>query len=171
MNLIRISATLELNDAVVHSESFALGEGAWVGDHPDARVPFEGAVLHVLPHPSSPTAVSVAGGSCPVVLRPGGSLRVEMDDGVAVTLGVVRERRLARESLFAGDVRLLVLTAAVVLFGMWWDTAHRWSRTHPSVVAELEALPALWSRAHAEVPGSPVDEGPTKVHQPVRFDD
>lgn len=167
--MIRLTTTLELNGTVVHSETLPVDDGVWLGEHAGARVPFEGASLHVVRHPHHPLAVSVAGGSKPVSLRAGGSLRIDLAHGAAVTLEVVREQRLARDGFFQGDLRLLALTAAVVVFGLWWETLDRWSTTHPAVIAELEALPALWSR------GGPATSEPAvpterKEHQPVVFE-
>lgn len=167
--MIRLTTTLELNGAVVHSETTPLVDGVWLGDHEQALVPFHGAALHVIPHPHHPLAVSIAGAERPVSLRLGGSLELDLGEGAVVRLEVLREQRLQRDGFFAGDLRLLALTAAIVVFGMWWDTLGRWSATHPEVIAELEALPALWQRIQPDLEVPPAERA-RKAHQPVAFE-
>lgn len=170
--MIRISATLELHGAVVHDVSVPLREGGvWLGDHPNAAVVFPGGLLHVAPYPADelgqPT-VSIAGGSAPVLLRPGGSLRIELENNAALCISVVRERRLAREALPAGDIRLLVLTAALVLLGVWWETANRWADRNPEVVAEVAAV-MLGVDHSAPIESAPSVDSAPRLLEPVAY--
>jgi hypothetical protein len=168
--VFRLSATLELFGGVVHDVSLPVGEGIWLGDHPEAAVVFPGALLHVAPYgPAAERTVSVAGGSSPVLLRPGGSLRIELEEGAALQLSLAETRRLPREELPAGDIRLLVLTAALVLFGVWWETASRWADRNPDVVAEVAAV-MLGDRSPAETPSDPRDTAPDRrLLEPVAY--
>ncbi len=148
---------------MLHDAAMPLGAGLWLGEHPEAAVPFEGACLELRPIRGG---LSVVGGPRTVLIRPGGTLRVELPNDSAVTIGAVEQRRMERERLFRGDIRLLVLTAAVVLLGLWSDTLQRWSTTHPEVVAELEALPSFF---WAPRPEPSVQPQPERHHRVVGF--
>ena len=162
---LRLTVTISLHGSVIDSSSFTVRDEVWLGDVAAARVNFPHAVLKVSPCSGG---LVVEGAERQVTVMPGGNLTLDLND-VSVHLAVSRVEYLKREALLGGDIRLLVLTGAVVLFGMWWDTAHRWVRTNPEVASELEALPAMWSRLRGGPAEEPQDE-PRSLAPSVRFE-
>lgn len=159
--MLHLAVTTRLNDVVVDTCTVPMDRARVVGDSPDADAVFPGPVLMVQPTPDGVTLG-------PITLKTGGRLTLELEE-VEVEFTVVRRAMLARDRFIGGDVRMLVAMGALLLFGMWWDTMHRWTTHNDEVVAELEALPALWSRIRGEAPEPPADAEPTVRAPEVQF--
>jgi hypothetical protein len=162
VSVLQLAITTRLHDVVVDTSVVPLDRPRVVGDADESTVSFPGPVIEIEP---------VEGGARigPVLVKPGGQLTLDLGE-VEVEFTVVRRTRLLRERFPAADVRMLVATGALLIFGMWWDTANRWAYTNPTVAAELEALPAMWERFRDDVrepAAAPSDALPPSV----RFDD
>ncbi|MCB9678483.1 MAG: hypothetical protein H6737_25505 [Alphaproteobacteria bacterium] len=140
--MLQLAVTTRFNRVAVDTCVVPLDRPRVVGDAPDSSASFPGPVVEIEPVPGGAQIG-------PVLLKPGGQLTLDLGE-VEVEFTVVRRARMPRERLPSADIRMLVATGALLVFGMWWDTAHRWAYTNPSVVAELEALPAMWSRLRGE---------------------
>lgn len=167
--MFRLSVICRVHGGVIDHQVVDVGEELWLGDLPGAAVSFPGVVFRI---DGTESGVVVHGAERPITLLPGGNLRIDLSDridGFEIELSVVRRAHLARERWYFGDVRLLVLTGAIVLLGMWVETLDRWVHTNPEVAAELEALPRLWTVASPDL--EPVDEQPTHRAPSVRYID
>ena len=175
--MLRLSVTSRIHGAVVDLQVVDVTEELWIGDLGAAEVSFPGAVFRIsrIEGPRGSTGVHVHGAEKPITLLPGGNLVIDLSgaegvgiDGFEIELALVHRTFLAREKWYLGDMRLLVLTGAVVLLGMWIDTVNRWSRT-PEIAAEIEALPALWTRQDSHP--VEVEPEPTYRSNEVKYQD
>lgn len=176
--MLRLSVTSRIHGAVVDLQVVDVTEELWIGDLSAAEVTFPGAVFRISRVEASargPAGVQVHGAEKPITLLPGGNLVIDLSgsdgvgiEGFEIELALVHRSFLAREKWYLGDMRLLVLTGAVVLLGMWIDTVSRWSRT-PEIAAEIAALPALWTRQDAA--DIDIIEEPTYRSSEVRYQD
>lgn len=165
--MLHLITTVRLRGAVVESRALEVTGPFLVGEHPEARVGFPGLTLPVSllqaePHPviqgaQREAAVAVGG----IVLVPGQSHTLR-NGPVEVEFTVERQEARApwRSSWSAwsaplADIRLLVASAALVVFALWVETVDRWVTTDPEVAAELAALPTLWQRSGPEQEAPP----------------
>jgi hypothetical protein len=171
---MNLAATVRLRGVVLDARVVPVRGPFLVGAHPDALVPFPGVTLPVAPVPAAPhpfvpdgrvaglrePGVAIGG----VVLVAGSSWRLQQGD-VDVEFSVERSDPSARWQPVPGpplaDLRLLVGMAAVVLFGLWFETAERWVTRDPEVVAEIQALPDVLRRARTAW-GIPVEAPSTE---------
>lgn len=172
--MLHLITTVRLKGAVVESRALEVAGPFLVGEHPEARVGFPGLTLPVSPLPAEPhpvipgaqreAAVAVGG----IVLVPGQSHTLR-NGPVEIEFTVERkEARTPWRSAWSApmaDIRLLVASAALVVFALWVETVERWATTDPEVVAELAALPTLWQRAEPEQ--APADVVPAVRVLPV----
>ncbi len=164
--MLQLAVTTRLNQVVVDTCVVPLDRPRVVGDADDSSASFPGPVIEIEPVLTPGQEGARVG---PVLIKAGGQLTLDLGE-VEVEFTVVRRSRLLRERFPTADVRMLVATGALLLFGMWWDTANRWAYTHPHVAAELEALPAMWERFRGEEPEAAAE--PSDALPPtVRFDD
>ena len=167
--MFRLSVICRVHGGVIDHQVVDVAEELWLGDLQGAAVSFPGVVFRV---DRTEVGVVIHGAERPITLLPGGNLRIDLSDrieGFEIELTVVRRAHLARERWYLGDIRLLVLTCAIVLFGMWVETLDRWAHTNPDVAAELEALPRLWADTTPDL--QPAVEEPTHRAPSVRYID
>lgn len=153
--MLQIAITTRLNRIPVDTCVVALDRRLVVGDTVGSSAIFPGPAVEILPTEGGALIGSVT-------LRPGGKLTLDLGE-VEVEFTVVRRVRAPRDRLPTGDIRLLVATGAMLILGLWADTATRWSHT-PVVSAELEALPAMWQRFRGEPEAKPPE--PLRVEAP-----
>lgn len=141
--------TVRLGGSVVECRGIDVNHPFLVGEHPDARVSFPGLTLAVgavpLRTPGGDGVMAVAIGGIVLVAGQSHVLRngdLEVEFAVEAIDRAAPWRARATPVM---DVRLLVATAAVLVFALWVETLDRWVRTDPEVVAEVAALTALWS--------------------------
>ncbi|MEZ4319078.1 MAG: hypothetical protein R3F61_16305 [Myxococcota bacterium] len=159
--MLQLAVTTRFNGVAVDTCVVALDRPRLVGDAAGSSASFPGPTLEVEPIPGGARIGQIT-------LLPGGQLTLDLGD-VEVEFTVVEPKPMARERFPAADIRILVATGAMLVFGMWWDTAHRWANTNPSVVAELEALPAMWERFRGVEPEAVVEEPAIRAPE-VRFE-
>lgn len=162
MTAVRLAITIHWNNDIIDSRVVDVVGPMVMGDAPGAVVSFPGVAIPVSP---CPEGVAVGGR----LIRAGERHELDLGD-VRVELRVERAQRLRRERLVSGDPALLVLTGAMIVFGLWWDTVDRWATTNPTVVAELEALPSMWSRMRDAEPAPIVEPDPVYAPE-VRYQD
>lgn len=173
--MAHLSITVRQRGVVFDARTVEVRGPMLVGEHPEARVGFPGVTLQVAPvpaeaHPHVPGGVREGGVAVGgVVITPGRSHTVrsrsiEIEFELAPTQESAPWRRPGATPL--ADLRLLVACAAVVVFGLWVETLERWAHTDPGVVAELSALPALWSRVRGGQPIDATDSGPPAQSAP-----
>ncbi len=107
--MTHLHVSVRLHGRVVDQRLCAVADEVWLGDHDRAEVAFPGACLRVR--------------------RFGERLQAH---GVWLEPG-----RLPRPTEWAPDLRLLLASAAVVLFGAWWEAAGAFAHDNAALLASV----------------------------------
>lgn len=126
-----LCVSVRLHGRVVEERSLSVGAaGIALGEAPEAVVAFPGATVRVR---RLGDRLQVQGG---LWLDPGRPLRYRRE-AVEVELEAVLARPLPRRVEWAPDLRLLVATAAVVLFVAFWESVTAFADTHAVALSRV----------------------------------
>lgn len=124
--------TVHLHGALVEEKLCPVAEALWLGDVPEAAVTFPGARVRVR---RVGDRLEVEGRRLDV------GRRLKLRKGpVDVRLEAVRPRPMPMSLEGLPDLRILVASAAVVLFGAWLETSWRFVSSNPVAQASAHAL-------------------------------
>lgn len=127
-----LQLTLEVRDVPVEERLCRVGDTLWLGDHPRS----------VLSFPAGPVRVRACGRGVLFdgrLLAPGA--RTSWRHGpYTVRAEVVETSRAARLAPDLPDPRLLVASAAIILFGSWLESVHHVVTAHPDAARRVHAM-------------------------------
>lgn len=155
-----LQLTLEVRDVPVEERLCRVGDELWLGDHPRS----------VLSFPAGPVRVRTCGRGVLFdgrFLMPGG--RTAWRHGpYVVRAEVVETSRASRLTQDLPDPRLLVASAAIILFGSWLESVHHVVSAHPDAARRVHAMlrPSL-----QDLPapfGWPTADAPDAARHPAR---
>lgn len=126
--------SVRLNGMVADQRLVVVNEEVWVGSCARALVSFPGPALRVVPRGD---ALQVQGRW----LRPGHPVTMRRDN-LEVRLEAVPAAPASRWSdITLPDLRVMIASAAVILFGAWWEAVGSFLERHPGAVATLAGEP------------------------------
>lgn len=127
-----VAVTIRYLGSVVDEQLLRLADGMVLGDDPEALVTFPSAKLTIR---RDPRGWTVSGHR----LVPGRCLVLSFGE-FEVGLETIAGATVRHAADWSADLRLLIATAAFVLFSAWVDTVYRAVDEHPQIAQAIEAL-------------------------------